>query len=136
MLANGSTLDYKGKGASSYSNLSKLKEIPEIGDEPEKVDNTCLADTTKKYEYGIGDPGELEFKFVYDNSAANSSYRILRKIGESKEIFSFKLTLPDGTYFEWEAQVSVKLGGGGVNGAIEFTCKMALQSKISVNDPS
>ncbi len=45
-------------------------------------------------------------------------------------------TLPDGTKFNWKAQVSVKLGGGGVNGVIEFTLKMALQSEITVVDPS
>lgn len=136
MLANGTKLEYKKKSGGSYTVLTKLKEIPEIGDEPEKVENTCLSDPVKMYEYGIGDPGELEFKFVYDNSSESSSYRILRKAAEEKEVLSFKETLVDGTAFEWDAQVSVKLGGGGVNGAIEFTCKMALQSKISVTDPS
>lgn len=136
MLANGTKLEYKEKSGSSYTNLEGLKEIPEIGDEPEKVENTCLADTSKKYEYGIGDPGELEFKFKYDNSSATSSYRILRKAAEAKKVLSFKETLPDGTVFEWDAQVSIKLGGGGVNGVMEFTCKMALQSEISVTDPS
>lgn len=136
MLANGTKLEYKEKSGSSYINLEGLKEIPEIGDEPEKVENTCLADTSKKYEYGIGDPGELEFKFKYDNSSATSSYRILRKAAAAKKVLSFKETLPDGTSFEWDAQVSIKLGGGGVNGVMEFTCKMALQSEISVTDPS
>ncbi|WP_075841718.1 phage tail tube protein [Clostridium perfringens] len=136
MLANGTKLEYKEKSGSSYTNLEGLKEIPEIGDEPEKVENTCLSDTSKKYEYGIGDPGELEFKFKYDNSSATSSYRILRKAAEAKKVLSFKETLPDGTSFEWDAQVSIKLGGGGVNGVMEFTCKMALQSEISVTDPS
>lgn len=136
MLANGTKLEYKEKSGSSYTNLEGLKEIPEIGDEPEKVENTCLADTSKKYEYGIGDPGELEFKFKYDNSSATSSYRVLRKAAEGKKVLSFKETLPDKTTFEWDAQVSVKLGGGGVNGVMEFTCKMALQSEISTTDPS
>lgn len=136
MLANGTKLEYKEKSGSSYTNLEGLKEIPEIGDEPEKVENTCLSDKTKKYEYGIGDPGELEFKFKYDNSSETSSYRVLRKAAEEKKVLSFKETLPDKTTFEWDAQVSVKLGGGGVNGVMEFTCKMALQSEISVTDPS
>lgn len=136
MLANGTKLEYKEKSGSSYTNLEGLKEIPEIGDEPEKVENTCLADTSKKYEYGIGDPGELEFKFKYDNSSETSSYRVLRKAAAEKKVLSFKETLPDKTTFEWDAQVSVKLGGGGVNGVMEFTCKMALHSKITVTDPS
>lgn len=138
MLANGIKLGYKKKGAEpdTYTDLTGLKEVPEMGDEPEKVDNTCLSDTVKQYEYGIGDPGDLEFKFKYENSSATSPYRVLRAAAESKEVLSFEETFPDGTKFNWDAQVSVKLGGGGVNGVIEFTLKMALQSDIKVVDPS
>ncbi|MBS5886696.1 MULTISPECIES: phage tail tube protein [Clostridium] len=138
MLANGIKLGYKKKGSepATYTDLPGLKEVPEMGDEPEKVDNTCLSDKVKQYEYGIGDPGDLEFKFKYENSSATSPYRVLRAAAESKEVLSFEETFPDGTKFNWDAQVSVKLGGGGVNGVIDFTLKMALQSEIAVVDPS
>lgn len=138
MLANGIKLGYKKKGSepATYTDLPGLKEVPEMGDEPEKVDNTCLSDKVKQYEYGIGDPGDLEYKFKYENSSAASPYRVLRAAAESKEVLSFEETFPDGTKFNWDAQVSVKLGGGGVNGVIEFTLKMALQSDIRVVDPS
>ena len=53
MLANGITIGYKS--GSEYKELTGLKEVPEMGAEPEKVDNTCLSDTEKQYEYGIGD---------------------------------------------------------------------------------
>ena len=45
------------------------------------------------------------------------------------------MTFPDGTKFQWNAQVSVKLGSGAVNSAMEFTLKMALQSAITTVDP-
>ena len=138
MLANGTKIGYKKKSGSpsTYTDLTGLKEIPELGVEPEKVENTCLSDKVKKYENGIGDAGDLEFKFKYENSSETSPYRVLRKAQEDGEILSFEETLPDGTKFNWDAQVSVKLGGGGVNGVIEFTLKMALQSEITVVDPS
>lgn len=138
MLANGTKLGYKKKSGSpsTYTDLIGLKEIPELGVEPEKVENTCLSDKVKKYENGIGDAGDLEFKFKYENSSETSPYRVLRKAQEDGEVLSFEETLPDGTKFNWDAQVSVKLGGGGVNGVIEFTLKMALQSEITVVDPS
>lgn len=134
MLANGIILSYKESG-STYTKLAGLKEVPELGDEPEKVENTCLDDSVKQYEYGIGDPGDLEFKFKYENSSATSPYRILRKAQEAKKVLDFKMTFPDGTTFEWRAQVSVKIGSGAVNGVMEFTLKMALQSEIDVVDP-
>ena len=138
MLANGTKLGYKKKSGepSTYTDLAGLKEIPEMGTEPEKVENTCLSDKVKQYEYGIGDAGDLEFKFRYENSSETSSYRVLMKAQDDNEILSFEETLPDGTKFHWDAQVSVKLGGGGVNGAIDFTLKMALQSEIEVVHPS
>lgn len=42
----------------------------------------------------------------------------------------------DGTTTEYDAQVSVKRTGGGVNGVIEFNLTMAVQSDIVVKDPT
>lgn len=137
MLANGITLGYKTSGGgSSYSVLNDLKEVPELGADPEKVDNTRLKDQVKHYELGIGDPGDLAYKFAFENSGATSDYRVLRAFADSKETVSFEQTLPDGTKYHFDAQCSVKLGGGGVNAAMEFTLTLGLQSDIEVVDPS
>lgn len=57
MLANGAKLAYKK--AEAWVDLPGLKEIPDIGKEPEKVDNTCLTDSHKINENGIGDLGDM-----------------------------------------------------------------------------
>ena len=133
MLANGIKLAFsETKG--NYQNLIGLKEVPEFGIEPEKVENTTLADKVKKYEFGIGDAGELEYKFAYDNSSATAPYRVLRKAADGKKKLYFEQTYPDGTKVTFEGQVSVKLGGGGVNSVIEFTLKIALQSELAFTD--
>ncbi|MDD2960443.1 MAG: phage tail tube protein [Lachnospiraceae bacterium] len=136
MLANGATLEYKKSGATAYTKLEGLKEIPEIGKDPEKVDNTCLADEVKQYENGIGDAGDLTYKFKYENKSATSPYRLMRELETSGETASFKETLKDGTVTEYDAQVSVKRTGGGVNGAIEFNLSMSLQSDFTITDPA
>ena len=133
MLANGITLSY-GKAKGTYTKLAGLKEVPEFGIEPEKVENTTLEDKVKKYEFGIGDAGELEYKFAYDNTTTTSPYRVLRKAAEDKEKLYFEQTYPDNTKVTFEGQVSVKLGGGGVNSVIEFTLKIALQSELAFTD--
>ncbi|MDS4556361.1 phage tail protein, partial [Streptococcus pneumoniae] len=84
MLANGITLSY-GETKDSYTKLVGLKEVPEFGIELEKVENTTLEDTVKKYEFGIGDIGELEYKFSYNNSSATAPYRVLRKAADDKK---------------------------------------------------
>lgn len=134
MLANGITLSYKSTG-DTFTKLKGLKEVPEMGNDPEKVENTTLEDSTKQYEYGIGDYGDLAYKFKYENNSATSPYRVLRALADSKAVVDFEQAYPDGTKFVFKAQCSVKLGGGGVNGAIDFTLSLALQSDIAVTDP-
>lgn len=136
MLANGITLGLKKKAESTYTTLPGLKEVPELGVDPEKVDNTTLEDKMKHSELGIGDPGDLAYKFKWENAGENSAYRILREVADSGETVSFEQTFPDETKFHFDAQCSVKVGGGGVNAAIEFTLTLGLQTDIEVVDPS
>ena len=136
MLANGATLKVKKKDDSDYVDLPGLKELPDIGVDPEKVENTCLTDSIKQYENGIGDAGDMAYVFKYDNSSATSSYRILREIEESGETASFQETLKDGTVTTFDAQVAVKRNGAGVNGAMDFTASLSLQSAIEIVDPA
>lgn len=135
MLANGITLGMKKGSTSSYEVLTGLKEVPELGVDPEKVDNTVLTDKVKISELGIGDPGDLTYKFKWENKGANSSYRMLRTVADSGETVSFEETFPDATKFHFDAQCSLKVGGGGVNTAIEYTLTLGLQSDIEVVDP-
>ena len=135
MLANGAKLGFKKKGGATYTDLPGLKEIPEMGVEPEKVENTCLTDANKMYEQGIGDLPEMTYKFKYDNTAKDSPYRVLRAYEASGENLSFKETLKDGTTTEFTGQVSVKRTGGGVNGVIEFDLNIALSSAFEITDP-
>ena len=131
MLANGITLAISETlgGAGQYKVLAGLKEVPEIGSNPEKVENTTLADTVKQYE-----PGIVEYKFKYENTE-DSSYRLLRKHANQKKVLAFKQTLADKTEISFEAIPVIKLGGGGVNAVIDFTLSVMLQSDITFKDP-
>lgn len=136
MLANGIKLSYKKDGESTFTNLTGLKSVPDMGMDPEKVENTCLADKVKQYEFGIGDYGDLEYTFKYENSSNTSPYRVLRGLADSKDIVDFEQSYPDGTKFAFKAMCNVKLSGGEVNGVIDFTLQLALQSDITVTDPT
>lgn len=136
MLANGATLGIKKSGDQNFTDLPGLKEIPEMGSESEKVDNTVLTDPHKKYEKGIGDLPEMTYKFKYDNKSADSPYRVLRELSDSGEIATYQEKLADGTLTEFEAQVSVKRTGGGVNGVIDFDATMMVQSDLKYTDPT
>lgn len=135
MLANGTKLYYKTIGAEEWINATKLQEIPEIGDDEEKVDMTHLASKNKEYEYGIGDYGDLEYKFIYENKSETSPYRVFRQAQADKEVLLFKQEYPDGLTFEFPAMCNVKLGNGTVNGGIIFTLKLAIQGEMAETNP-
>lgn len=137
MLANGTTLAYKEKGASGdYTDLPGLKEIPEMGVDPQKIDNTCLSDSHMKYENGIGDLPDMVYKFKWDNKTTGSAYKVLKNAEKNGSVLCFQEKMSDGTTTEFEAQVSVKRTGGGVNGVIDADVTMTVQSDITITDPA
>ena len=122
MLVNGTTLKYKKKGAAEYTDISEfLKEIPEMGIEMEKVENTPINAKNNRYENGIGDIGV---------------YRVMRKAQETGEILSFQETLIDGTTTEVDGQVMAKRTGGGKNGVMEVNLTITPCSDLIVTDPT
>lgn len=137
MLANGAELHYKEKGsAGDYTELLGLKEIPELGVEAEKVDNTDLKAKNKQYELGVGDLPDMVYKFKYDNTKADSPYRKMREAQTNGTVLTFKDVLSDGSITEYDAQVSVKRTGGSLNGVIEFELTMTVCSDFKYTDPT
>lgn len=135
MLTNKAKLGVKEGSGSTYTDLPGLKEIPEMGQDPEKVENTCLTDEMMHYEKGIGDPGDMEFRFKYDNSSANTAYRKLRALEAAGSTNEYQLELADHTKYQFSAQVVTKFNGGGINTAADFTAALMLQSDIVIVDP-
>lgn len=136
MLANGAKLEYREKGSETWTELVGLKEIPDLGVEAEKVDNTGLNDKNKQYDNGIGDVGDMKYKFKYKNDSPTAVHRVLRTAAAENKTLEFRETLSDGSMTTYDAQVSVKRTGGGVNGVIETEVTMSVQSDFSYEDPS
>ena len=136
ILSKDITLGYDSTGAgSSYTDLPLLMEVPELGGTPEKVDVTVLSDSVKKYIDGVKDYGDLQFKFLYDNSSETASYRVLKGLEGSETPTKFQIALPDETKFSFSGFVSVKMDSAAVNAALTFTLSIALQSEIEVTNP-
>ena len=138
MLANGATIGYAAVPTpdatpSSWTNIPDLKEIPDLGAEPEMVDNTALSDSIIHNEQGIGDPGAMEFVFRYDNSSASASYRVAKGLSGIKY---FQVKLHDNTTVVFKAIPSVRISGAGVNDPVEFVMSLALQSDLTITDPA
>lgn len=134
MLINGAKLGYKAGSSNTYTDIAGLKEVPDMGADPELVDNTALTDSIVHNEVGIGDAGSMDYVFRFDNSTAQSNYRVCKGLEGTKT--SFEQSFADGTKFHFDAIPSVRVNGGGVNDPAEFTMTLALQSDITVVDPA
>ena len=135
ILTKGITLSYK-KDGSTYAVIANLQECPELGGTAENVEVTTLADGNKKYIKGIKDFGELAFKFLYDNSGAESNYRVVRGLEEAGNVVEWKVTFPDNTAFAFSGEVTTAIDSAAVNAALTFTATITLNSDITVTNPS
>ena len=134
MLSKDTTLEYKTSLDSEYVLATGLLSVPPLAGEKDQIEVTDLSDSYKRYINGLKDAGDVSMQFIYDNSA-DSPYRKLRAAGEEDETVDFKITLPDGTIFEFEGMPNVTIDEVTVNERITFTVKVALASDIEVTDP-
>ena len=111
-------------------NLIDLLTTPDLGiGDPEKVEVTNLQDGTRRYINGIKDVGDsLEFEFNY----TTDGYNTLKEIEGSKEIYIYKVVLPDELCFEFEAALSTKITGAAVGEQIKMTINLTPYSAIKV----
>ncbi len=136
MLANGTLLGYKEHGSDGpYENLEGLKTLPDVGSSPELVENTPIAATSKRYEVGIGDPGSMEYTFVFDGNVPGCTYRKMRDAANEHRKLDFQELWTDGTKQQYTAIPSVSFTRGGTNNVVDLKVTMALCSDIEPIDP-
>lgn len=135
ILSKGITLSYKTTAEGTYTELPDLQAIPDLGGDVDTVEVTTLADSSRRYIKGIVDYGDLEFTFLYDNSGANASYRVLRGLEDNDTLAYWEVELPDGTTFDFTGTVTTAIAGAGVGDALTFSAKIALNSAMAVTNP-
>lgn len=126
ILSKGIKLSYSSDGSgSSFTTLTNLQEIPEIGNgAKEKLDVTVLEDDVKKYIAGLGDSGqELSFKFLYEKTQFDSLVAL-------EDSVKWKVELPDTTTCTFTGTPVVKLSSAGVNVPLNYTLVITVESKI------
>ena len=115
--------------------IDNLQEVPELGGKVDKVEVTTLADGSKKYIAGIKDYGDLEFKFLYDNSSATSNYRVLKALEVAGTIEEFTIAFPDATKFAFSASVMTTINSAKVGDALTFSASFTLNTEITITNP-
>lgn len=122
VISKGITLSY-GSG-DSFTELTNLQEIAELGGDTEAIEITTLADAAHMYTDGIKNYGDsLAFKFLYEKE----QFTTLNGLKDSQQ---WKVTLPDGATCTFGGTCSVKLDGVGVNAALTYTLSLKPNSEM------
>ena len=125
VISKGIKLSYKASGT-TYTDLTNLQEIPELGGSADSIEITTLADAAHKYTNGILSYGDtLAFKFLFDKT----QFTTLSGLSGS---ISWKVTLPgDNGSATFTGSPSVALDGAGVNVALTYTLNIKPDSEIT-----
>lgn len=129
ILTKGITLSYKTtSGGSSYTVLTNLMEIPEIGNgEKEMIDVTVLTDEVKKSIAGLGDSAQtLGFKFLYEQE----QFQTLAAMNTSME---WKVSMPGEAAIAatFTATPAVRFDSAAPNAALTYTLNLSVESAIT-----
>lgn len=126
VISKGIKLSYKTSAEpSTYTDLTDLQEIPDLGGESEAIEITTLDDAAHMYTDGILNYGDsLSFKFLYKKTQFNTLTGLEGSI-------SWKVTLPDNTACTFTGTSSVKLDAVGVNNALTYTLAIKPDSEMT-----
>ena len=123
VISKGIKLSYTAEGT-SYTDLTDLQEIPELGGEAEAIEITTLADAAHIFTDGILNYGDsLTFKFLYSKVKFTT-------LSELDGTIKWKVTLPDNASCSFEGTCSVKLDGVGVNSPLTYTLSIKPSSAM------
>lgn len=125
VISKGIKLSYKTDSGSTYTDLTNLQEIPDLGGESEAIEITTLADAAHMYTDGILNYGDsLSFKFLYDKEQFTTLNTLSGSIG-------WKVTLPDTETCSFTGSCSIKLDGVGTNAALTYTLAIKPDSEMT-----
>lgn len=132
ILTKGIKLSYAAGTSSveSYTDLTNLQEIPDMGGSTDSVEVTTLMDGAHMYIAGLKDYGDsIDFTFLYEPTQFTALNTL---IGDN----SWKLSLPDGiggaidTTCTFTRECSVRLLGKTYNDAMQYTLSIKPTSEM------
>lgn len=127
----------KGSG-STYEKLVDIKNFPDLGGEPDKIETTTLSDGARTYIPGIEDTDNLSF----DANYTKTDFTTLKALKGTEQDLAiwFGGTESEGTVtptgsdgkFEFKGYVDCYVKGGAVNSAVEMSVVVTPSTAIAV----
>ena len=107
----------KKKGATAFTELIEIKDVPDTGSEPETIEVTTLKDTRKSYIMGRQDSPAQSFTYNYDEVKMHD--KVMQYC--DGDVHDFLVVFPDGSGYTIKGSASTYVKGYSANSAIEAT---------------
>ena len=135
-IYNGTKLEYSSTENGAYTQLKGIKQTPDIGGEPNKVDTTDLDNL--KYETAINGliPAQnYTFEFNMEDPTATANIKLASDLEDSGEIYYWKYTLSNGIVVSFRSDVRTTIQGGGSQDLIGFSISLSPIDEITKTIP-
>ena len=134
---NGSKLEYSSTENGSYTRIYGLRNIPDIGGEPNEIDTTDL--DNEEYEtaiYGLKPAQKYTFEFNMMDPSATANIKIASDLEDAGTDYWFKLTYSNGVTVKFESKVKTTLLGGNSGDLIGFQMHLAPKNEPTKTIPT
>lgn len=123
---NGSKLEFSTTEEGTYTKINGLRETPDIGGTPNKIDTTDLDNTTYETAInGLMPAQEYEFAFNMEDPATEANIKLVSDLEDSKAIVYWKYTLTNGIVIQFRSDVRTTILGGGSGDLIGFSISLS-----------
>ena len=134
---NGSRLEYKDSSGSSYTQIYGIRQTPDIGGTPNRIDTTDLDNTTFETAInGLQPAQEFDFEFNMEDPELTANIYLVSQLEDSGETYEFKYTLANGITVEFESDVRTTILGGSSGDLIGFQMHLSPISEPVVTIPT
>ena len=134
---NGTKLEYSSTENGTYTQIKGIKQTPDVGGTPNKIDTTDLDNT--KYETAINGlipAQDYEFEFNMENPTASANIKLASDLEDSGDIYYWKYTLSNGIVISFRSDVKTTIQGGGSGDLIGFSISLSPVDEIEKTIPT
>lgn len=133
---NGSKLEYSETENGTYNRIYGLRNIPDIGGEPNEISTTDL--DNEQYEtamYGLKPVQKYSFEFNCMDPSAEANIKIASDLEDADTFYYWKLTYSNGIIVKFQSKVKTTLLGGGSQDLIGFQMHLAPKNEPTKEIP-
>lgn len=131
-----SKLEYSATENGTYNQIKGLKSIPNIGDEPSKIDTTTLDNEKFETEVnGLMPAVSLAFPFLMEDPKAGANITLVHSLADNT-VYFWKITRSNGIIHTFKSEVKYSFNEVGVNEIANFTMYLAPVEEIVTTVPS